>query len=298
MKLAMNSGYFQGIMSTEEMAKLISEAGFGAVDYSLMAMVHPDYIYNGANYLSVAEETGRILSSYSIPVVQTHTPFEFADFNAPFFMETTIRSIEASAALGAEIAVVHPLHHVEYAGHEEEIFQWNMDFYRSLIPVCKSCDIKIGIENMFQRDKKRGFIVHDTCSTVAEFCRYIDTLNSEYMVACLDVGHVSLPMQTTDASDMIRILGHERLHALHIHDNDYHDDRHVAPFSGNIDWYGVTKALGEIDYDGDFTYEIGFGKYAGCADRSLYPAVLRYLAQVGLHLVDQVNKNRPNKDNS
>ena len=38
-------------MSTEEMAKLISEAGFGAVDYSLMAMVHPDYIYNGANYI-------------------------------------------------------------------------------------------------------------------------------------------------------------------------------------------------------------------------------------------------------
>ena len=293
MKLAMNSSYFQRIMSTEELAKLISEAGFSAVDYSLMAMVRPEYIYNGPDYLAIAEKNGKILRDHNIPVVQTHTPFEFQNFDDPFFMEATIRSIEASAALGAKVAVVHPLHRMVYAGHEEEIFRLNMDFYRSLIPVCKSCGIRVGIENMFQRDAKRGFIVHDTCSTVTEFCRYIDTLDSEYMVACLDVGHVSLPMQTMDASDMIRILGHERLHSLHIHDNDFRDDRHVAPFSGKIDWYGVTKALGEIDYDGDFTYEVGVGKYAGCADASLYPAVLRYLAQIGTHLVEQVDKNRP-----
>ena len=294
MKLAMNTNFFQKEMSTEDMAKIISEAGFDAVDYSLMSMVHPDYIYNGPNYLAVAEENGKILKSYNIPVVQTHVPFEFQNFDEPFFMETTIRSLEASAALGATVAVVHPLHHMEYAGHEEEIFQLNMDFYRSLIPVCKSCGIKIGVENMFQRDRKRGYIVHDTCSSADEFCRYIDTLNSEYIVACLDVGHVSLPMQTIDAADMIRVLGHERLRSLHIHDNDFRDDRHVAPFSGIIDWYSVTKALGEINYDGDFTYEVGFGKLMGCADVSLYPVGLRFLAQVGMHLVEQVNKNRPN----
>lgn len=290
----MNTNFFQKEMSTEDMAKIISEAGFDAVDYSLMSMVHPDYIYNGPNYLAVAEENGKILKSYNIPVVQTHVPFEFQNFDEPFFMETTIRSLEASAALGATVAVVHPLHHMEYAGHEEEIFQLNMDFYRSLIPVCKSCGIKIGVENMFQRDRKRGYIVHDTCSSADEFCRYIDTLNSEYIVACLDVGHVSLPMQTIDAADMIRVLGHERLRSLHIHDNDFRDDRHVAPFSGIIDWYSVTKALGEINYDGDFTYEVGFGKLMGCADVSLYPVGLRFLAQVGMHLVEQVNKNRPN----
>ena len=293
MKLAMNSSYFQRKMSTEELAKMISEAGFGAVDYSLMTMVRPECIYNGSDYLSVAEENGKILRSYNLPVVQTHTPFEFKSFDEPFFMEATIRSLEASAVLGAEVAVVHPLHHMVYAGHEEEIFQLNMEFYRSLIPICKSCGIKIGIENMFQRDSKRGFIVHDTCASIEEFCRYIDTLDSEYMVACLDVGHVSLPMQTIDASDMIRILGHERLHSLHIHDNDFRDDRHAAPFCGNLDWYGITKALGEIDYDGDFSYEVNFGKIVGSADVSLYPAVLRYLAQVGNHLVEQVNKNRP-----
>lgn len=293
MKLAMNSSFLQRKMSTEELARLISAAGFTAVDYSLMAMVRPEYVYNGPDYLSIAEENGKILRKYNVPVVQTHTPFEFKDFDEPFFMEATIRSLEASAALGAEVAVVHPLHHMVYAGHEEEIFQLNMEFYRSLIPICKSCGIKIGIENMFQSDAKRGFIVHDTCSTVEEFCRYIDTLDSEYMVACLDVGHVSLPMQTMDASDMIRILGHERLHALHIHDNDFRSDRHVAPFSGNLDWYGITKALGEIDYDGAFTYEVGFGKYIGNADAALYPAALRFLAEIGLHLVEQVDKNRP-----
>jgi sugar phosphate isomerase/epimerase len=45
------------------------------------------------------------------------------------------------------------------------------------------------------------------------------------------------------------------LHALHVHDNDYIDDRHTLPGLGRMDWEEIMKALAEIDYDGDFTYE-------------------------------------------
>ena len=44
------------------------------------------------------------------------------------------------------------------------------------------------------------------------------------------------------APDMIRALGHH-LEALHIHDNDRWHDNHQIPFSMDIDWSAVAKAL-------------------------------------------------------
>ena len=197
--------------------------------------------------------------------------------------------------MGAKCIVVHPIHYWRYRGNEEEIFKKNMDFYRSLIPICKDYNIKVGIENMFQRDKLRGnYIIHDTCSTTTEFCKYIDTLDSEYMVACLDVGHVGLPSTHIEAWDFIRILGHDRLQALHIHDNDYTNDQHLVPYAGKIDWMQVTKALGEINYSGDFTYECFIDKMAYQMDSETYPVALSYVAQIGRHLINSVELNRVN----
>ena len=297
MKLAMNSQYLVNHLGNDAAAKLIADAGFDCVDYSVMEMVNADCVFNGWNCMEEAENAGKIFRSYGIPVTQTHAPFRFSDFDDPVayrerIYPTIVRSVEVSAAMGASIIVVHPLHYMTYAGHEEEIFQLNMDFYRSLIPVCRNCGIKVAVENMFQRDQRRGYIVHDTCSQAEEFCRYIDTLNSEYMVACLDVGHVGLPEQIDEAWDVIRKLGHDRLKSLHIHDNDYKDDRHGIPYSGKIDWDQVTKALGEIDYTGEFTYEISMTAAIGRMDRSLYPATLRYISEVGKHLVEKTEQYR------
>lgn len=297
MKLAMNSQYLVNTLGNDAAAKLIAEAGFDGVDYSVMEMVNVDCVFNGRNYIEEAENAGKIFRSYGIPVTQTHAPFRFSDYGdsvtyKEHIYPTIVRSVEVSAAMGASIIVVHPLHYLTYAGHEEEIFRLNMDFYRSLIPVCKDCGIKVAVENMFQWDMRRGHIVHDTCSRAEEFCRYIDTLNSEYMVACLDVGHVGLPAQADEVWDVIRKLGHDRLKSLHVHDNDYKDDRHAIPYSGKIDWDQVTKALGEINYSGDFTYEISLTSAIGRMNRSLYPATLRYISEIGKHLVEMTEQYR------
>lgn len=57
------------------------------------------------------------------------------------------------------------------------------------------------------------------------------------------------------AAYMIRQLGHNRVGSLHIHDNDLYNDLHTLPFLGKIDWKEVMRALKEIDYKGNFTYE-------------------------------------------
>jgi sugar phosphate isomerase/epimerase len=120
----------------------------------------------------------------------------------------------------------------------------------------------------------------------------VDTLDSEYMVACLDIGHVGLPESDDRAWDFIRALGHERLQSLHVHDNDYRADKHALPYQGKIDWNEVTKALGEIDYQGDFTYELSENLFPEHMPDELVPYAVKYAANIGKHLCSKVEEYR------
>jgi sugar phosphate isomerase/epimerase len=283
----------------EKTAEICKKAGFDSMDYSLGCMEKPEDIFNDEKeYIKAAEALRRVIDLNGLPVTQTHAPFVYSGWKDPkvyeeFIMPSIRRSIEVSAILGAKVAVVHPLHHFVYKGNEEEIYEKNMEFYRSLIPICKAYGIKVGIENMFQRELLRAHISFDTCATIAEFIRYVDTLDSEYMVACLDIGHVGLPVTDERAWDFIRALGHDRLQALHVHDNDYRNDRHALPYQGKIDWDEVTRALGEIDYTGDFTYELD-GKVIvpEGMDEAFIPTHVKYLADVGKLLCSKIEKQR------
>lgn len=300
MKLTMNIGALVKFFSLEEVCAMVRAAGFDSVDYSLEFMKEADHMFAGSDYLAVAEDVRKTIESFGLSVTQTHAPFSFAQFSDPdvyrdFIYPSIVRSVEISAALGANAVIVHPLHHMVYSGHEEEIYLLNMDYYRSLIPLAQSCGIKIAVENMFQRDARRGIITHDTCSTVSEFLRYIDTLDSPWITACLDVGHVGLPLQKDEPWDFIRALGHDRLGALHIHDNNYKNDDHVLPYCGKIDWTEVTKALGEIDYVGDFTYEVRLPGLNQFQNAELAKITVDYAGNIGRLLVAQVEANRPDK---
>ena len=298
MKLVMNIGYLSKLFPLDEVCRMTKAAGFDAVDYSLEFMKERDHMFSGVDYIEVAKQVRRTVEANGLAVTQTHAPFSFAKFADPeeyreFIYPSIVRSIEISGALGADMVVVHPLHHMRYEGHEEEIFELNMAYYRSLIPVAEKSGVKICVENMFQRDARRGILSHDTCSTVAEFIRYVDTLDSEWITACLDVGHVGLPYQRDEAWDFIRLLGHDRLGALHIHDNNYKNDDHALPFMGKINWAEVTRALGEIDYKGDFTYEVRMASLMNAEDPALLNTALEYAGRIGKYLVEQVDKNRP-----
>ena len=81
-------------------------------------------------------------------------------------------------------------------------------------------------------------------------------MNDPYLVACLDIGHAEMKGLGTNAVEMIHALGKERLRALHIHDNDKWHDSHRLPFTMDIDFAPIVKALKDIDYQGDFTLEV------------------------------------------
>ena len=85
--------------------------------------------------------------------------------------------------------------------------------------------------------------------------------------------------------DAIRILGKERLKALHIHDVDYRADTHTIPYTMKIQWEEVLQALKDIEYDGDFTFEtVNFFK--GFPIELLQEAN-DFLCKVGRHMMKQ-----------
>ena len=298
MELVINLGGLRG-EELEAKIKLFREAGFTAMDWGLGELLREDSTFLGEAYREEAQAIRAICDRMSFPVVQAHAPFKFTDeqWDDPDIFETVtfprmVRALEIASILGAKIIIVHPIHHTVYRGNEEALFERNMAYYRRLIPYCKQFGIKVAVENMFQRDARRKCLVHDTCSRPEELIRYVDTLDSEYIVACLDVGHVGLPLSDVEASDFVRALGHKRLQSLHIHDNDYQSDRHLLPYLGSMDWESICRALGEIDYQGDFTYEVKHTLLAN-KDEGFLPIGARFMADVGRHLMSMIDANRP-----
>lgn len=280
--------------------QIFKNAGFPALDYGLCDMVKDDNVFNGEDWRAAAEDVRRYADSQGVIINQTHTPFTFAktmygDERAyeDIILPRMVRSLEISAMLGAKVAVVHPLHYIPYRGNEAFLFERNMAYYRYLLPYAKEYGVKIGVENMFQWDGVRKVITASTCSRGEEFVRYIDTLDDPFAVACLDVGHVGLPAGATEeAHDLVRLLGHDRLQALHVHDNDYRDDYHQPPFVGKLDWYELAKALGEIDYTGDFTLELSSKLFMRQKDDYL-PILAEFAARSGAYMIGEIEKNKP-----
>lgn len=252
MLLSTPTDMMQKTFGYEGAVDILARAGYDALDFSfpgtdvVQKEDNDEFFINLRNY---AESKG-------ICFRQAHAPFPSHlddEETAQRKINLVFNAIRYSSDLGIKTLVVHPLKRLRYLdeGAPEKLFEMNMDFYRSLEPYCEKYGVRIALENLWQRNSE--LIFPAVCAKPEEFIRYIDTLNSEYFVACLDIGHAVLCRE--DPADFIRALGKKRLKALHIHDVDGVNDSHILPYLGISDWDKIMKALAEIDYDGDFTYE-------------------------------------------
>lgn len=281
--LAINFGREKGI-------EIIADAGFPAIDLSLFRDLDfafaPDWKENTKKLKEIADRRGVIFN-------QSHAPFgggweKYTKETVPTFP----RLFEVISMLGAKQIVVHPVQKVPYLGHEEEMFEINMEFYSSLAPYAKNCGIKIALENMWQDRPVTRYICDDVCADPREMNRYYDTLNDpEAFTVCLDLGHVALCGR--EPQDAIRTIGHDRLGSLHVQDVDYVHDLHTLPGCGRINWDEVCRALADIDYCGDFTLESDnfLQKY----DVEFQPTATKFMADVCKHLTSKIEAYKSKK---
>lgn len=240
----------------EKAIEIIAKAGFDAVDYCMLSLKDDGCVLNSPEYKAYATGLLEAAKKNNVFFNQGHAvgyiPHPDHDTVIKMLIEKNARAIEISGILGIKNLVIHPVAFGKYIGKEEYVFEKNIEYFKGLLPYAESYGVKLACENMWCSDKRKGVTIGGVCGNPFEHARYIDEMNSEFFVACLDVGHSSLAGR--EAQDCIRVLGN-RLGALHIHDNDYLDDMHTLPGLSEMNWDEITKALADINYKGDFTFE-------------------------------------------
>ena len=277
----------------DEGIKIFARAGYDAIDLSMFQMTHDDCPLNTIDPDKYGSELKKKAESAGIVFNQAHAPFpcwrsDDKDYSAKM-PERVKQSIRIAGAAGAKQIIVHP---IAYPGGGEPQKQFNFEFYRSLEQTALDWGIKIALENMWGHDQKRDYIIPNVCSLGADLAEYYDGLgNPDAFTVCLDLGHCGLVGE--EAQDAIRALGHDRLGALHVHDNDYRHDTHTIPYDAHMkmNWDEITKALGEIDYKGEFTFEADnfLGHFS---DDVVFDAVC-FMVVIGRKLCSKVDAARP-----
>ena len=288
MIISTQTAVLSGEFGDKEAIKIIAEAGFDAFDYSfsdwdLYELKEKEKELLSGDFIGYAKELRKFADDCGIICNQAHAPFPSSrgtDEDEEIF-EYITRSMEFAATLGAKVIVVHPKQHIYHLDNVEELFWINVEFYKSLAPYCEKFGIKVAIENMWHENPNTYAVVDSACSRAWEFKKLLDTVDSPWITGCLDIGHASLI--GADIPAFIKTLGKERLSALHIHDTDLVHDLHTLPLTQKIDYYEVMCALGEIGYDGDFTYEADGFLRGFPAD--FYPEAVSFMLKVAKRLI-------------
>ena len=274
MLLSANMIRFYDAFGMKKTFDIFAQAGIQGMDFNNDI---PEYCTDEHDKQFYAE-LGKYAKQKGIAICQAHAPFPSSyvekDKSEKRFCEI-VQGMKNAAYLGAPMIVVHPCTHLDFniEGNPEILFEYNLDFYRRLIPYAEEFGIKIAIENI-------GRV--SITSTPERLNRLYDTLNNPVFTVCFDVGHCLL--QGVDPAEAIRTLGERLVNGCtHVHDNFGDSDAHMLPYYGNVEWESVMKALADIDYRGDLNYEAsGFIKDIPV---ELRPDGLAYMAKIGHYLI-------------
>ena len=262
MRISSNIDRVAKLVGEEKAVELFAKAGFDGWDFSMFHMFKDNR--STVEYLRFARQLKQIGLDNGIVCSQSHAPFPVRE---PAVRARLEDAIACTAEAGGEICVIHP--------DNDKSPEENAEMYETLLPFARSCGVKIATENMWNWDHQKDQASFAACATPESFCRHIDILEDDYMVACLDIGHAEMRGVGTSAVEMIKALDH-RLQALHIHDNDKWHDSHQLPFTMDIDFVPIAKALKEIGYKGFYTLEVG--PYMNVYDKETVTEGLQNLA--------------------
>ena len=265
--------------------QMIAQGGFGAVDLDLSFWRIQEDCMARDDWKVWLEEQIRTAQEVKIPITQTHAHFfglDHCELLTEQEQEHRIhliqRDIEASAMCGASWVVVHPQSYSGSEGYDPELsMAKNCELFKRLGETAAKHGVCLAIENMF---------IHAGVSTCFaadedELIALVDTLG-DYNVfgICWDTGHAY--MNKLDQATAVRKMG-KRLKALHVNDNRNQGDDHVLPYHGFISWEPFMKALGEVDYQGDFTYEIH--NFTKGFDAEFHQEALTFSRKLGEHML-------------
>ena len=246
----------------------------------------------GDDYIERAKKQRRLLDEIGLTCNQTHAPYNFKeadefDESNYHFLEL-VRCIEATSIVGAPHMVIHPVKPASI----DDAHDINIAQFKALLPYCEKFGVKLALETCHMKyrvdDKVIPFI--DSAKT---YCDLITELGSDKVVACIDLGHTAGAGLGYPPEVFVSEMEKGVLQGLHVQDCDYMHDNHTTPFFQHLNWEKIMKALSDIDYTGDFTYEdVNVRRYFPV---ELFESTVKYRAKVGRYLIDMFEKFQKEK---
>ena len=285
MKLAASTEAYAARFGEEEAVRILARAGFDSIDFTNYSNLGANLRFDGDDYLDIAKQIRAVADEMGVTVDQSHAPFPAAFASKEESLarfKHMVKSFEISRVLGVKQTVVHPYISPtnKYGVEMDKALEDNYKLYRALEPYAVENGLKIAIENMFDFDPEAGKICPTTCSTPQELVSLKDALGENFTVL-IDVGHFHLT--GTPPEEGVRIVG-DRLGGLHVHDNDGVGDLHDLPFLYSIDWDAFGRALKDVGYKGNFTFEAD--NFPRHFPKELLPDAARMLHQVGRYFIN------------
>lgn len=245
----------------EQQIRRCKEAGFLALDFNYWDYQEPVAKMTWQEEEAWARSIRAAADNQGVRFTQMHGPVHGGSFtemvmglNVELFLEMASRSIRMAGILGVPWVVFHPSP-LSLRGEEphKEVLDYNVDFYRKLLPVMEETGVGIALENIFDRTSgETGLYRRIYCAIPEQLAELLTKIDHPLFGACWDTGHGH--RQGLRQAPSIRMLG-KWLKSLHIQDNNGIHDQHLLPYLGTIDWKEVMSALREVGYPGDFTYE-------------------------------------------
>ena len=265
MKYTSAMAHFCKTTTVFDAMQTIRDAGFDGLDFPISVYSRPlDSPLRKDDWRQWTREVRRFSDRIGLPVLQAHASWEQTvaeDFHFEPPYEIYARTMEACHILGCRNLVFHPvlyLFRVRGEGMKERLHEWNVQWFRALLPLAEKFDLVIELENMF--DYRHVQLPGDPAfpyTSAEDMLALCDWLNSDRVRICLDTGHANIAGQ--DVPAMIRRYGN-RLAVLHLNDNfgkiePVFEDLHLFPGYGLLDWEAIFSALHEIRYDGTVNME-------------------------------------------
>ncbi len=267
--------------SFEQMSELCINAGFRYVDYT------PDFV--SENWREKALREREILDRAGIIVEQTHAPYNRYGAHPDELFETYYRRLfEASKIMGARYVVVHADEYRTVDHYDEkEIEDITYDFLAPYVDYAMKAGMTVAIENVFEDGIRRRPAFDGKSrytSRIHELLNIIRRFDDSAVKCCWDFGHANCAFGAAGMIDAMKQAG-QYICCTHVHDNYYGKDLHLLPFEGEIDWEAHMKALREIGYRGQLSFETGYERFPD----ELIGGWLQHASAVGRHLIGLYN---------
>ncbi|MBQ2989453.1 MAG: sugar phosphate isomerase/epimerase [Clostridia bacterium] len=238
-----------------ECLQICHAAGFRTVSY------FPDFASDAWE-----EEVNAVVQAsdvWGMSLDQVHAPYNFyAHQPLAVFHERLRRSIVAAKRMNASYLVFHAdeYHPLPGEAYDAEIALRTV--YEIFAPHIENA-LRMGVTPVFENtfeDHHRVSVRERShfCAELSELIAVMDRFADPRIGCCWDFGHGKLAMETDERhADAIRTMG-KRIVCTHIHDNYYKKDLHLPPFMGEANWELLMKAVKEIGYGGNLTFELGY----------------------------------------